>query len=428
MAITTLSANDARADVGLWAMINNTWGRGSMVNGVDFTQTVTFDSATAPDGTVIAFDWGPGPADGRVLSYPEISTGWNPWVERGNRETTARIGDIDSYVITYDTEISGELDNFNTAIDLWLTSAPNGGARTITKEIIITLHEPDPTTFPGAPVYTDPGGYSGPVVVYEDLTNGFHTWDLIGVVGPYGGEAGTLDLAAMLDFLVARGIVSDNDYLGGFEFGNEVYARPGGAQGRMVINELSYVFSGDRTIRGGIADETLRGGHGDDTINGDQGHDRLFGLAGQDRLHGGAGNDILHGGAWNDLLRGDDGHDRLFGGDGIDRLAGHAGNDTLAGGAGNDVLVGGDGVDLFVFAGTGTDRLTDYQAGEVLDLRAYGDLTLAAGPASGSARCWFQDEVRGRWVMVDADGSGLPEARILILGTNLPLAGDLLLL
>jgi Ca2+-binding RTX toxin-like protein len=428
MPTTVLSADWVRADVGLWTMINNVWGRGDMVNGVDFTQSVTFDSATTPDGTVIAFDWGPGPADGRVLSYPELSTGWNPWVELGNRDNTARIGDIDQYLITYDTDISGELANFNTAIDIWLTSTPNGDATTITKEIIITLHEPDPTTFPEAPVYTDPGGYSGPVVVYEDIGNGIHTWDLIGVVGPFGGEAGTIDLAAMLQFLVAEGIISADDYIGGFEFGNEVYARPGGATGQMVINDLSYVFAGDRSIRGGAEDETLRGGTGNDWIIGEAGRDRLLGRAGDDRLGGSAGNDSLHGEAGRDVLRGGDGNDRLYGGDGNDNLGGQAGNDTLAGGAGSDTLVGGAGFDRFVFAGSGSDQVNDYQAGEDIDLRAYGDLTLASGPQAGSSRCWIVDDALGRWIMIDADGTGSAEARVLIRGAVVPQAADLILL
>ena len=45
----------------------------------------------------------------------------------------------------------------------------------------------------------------------------------------------------------------------------------------------------------------------------------------------------------------------------------------LDGGAGRDVLTGGAGRDVFVFAaGGGRDRVTDFGAGDVLDLTGFG--------------------------------------------------------
>ena len=78
------------------------------------------------------------------------------------------------------------------------------------------------------------------------------------------------------------------------------------------------------------------------------------------------GNDIGGGGMGNDIILGGDGNDSLFGGQGEDRLTG---------GLGADFIKGGLGIDTFKYADTkessletGIDRITDFQANEVIDL------------------------------------------------------------
>ncbi|WP_317279148.1 beta strand repeat-containing protein, partial [Kordiimonas aquimaris] len=80
-------------------------------------------------------------------------------------------------------------------------------------------------------------------------------------------------------------------------------------------------------------------------------------------------------------LTGTVGDDSLVGDLGNDTLSGGDGNDTLSGGAGNDQLTGGSGNDTFVFdGGDGDDVITDFAAGDVIDLVATGlqfvDLTI----------------------------------------------------
>ena len=59
----------------------------------------------------------------------------------------------------------------------------------------------------------------------------------------------------------------------------------------------------------------------------------------------------------------------LIGGRGKDSLFGDAGNDTLWGGKGNDTLTGGAGFDTFIYqAGGGTDVITDYTSGDLLQI------------------------------------------------------------
>ena len=68
-------------------------------------------------------------------------------------------------------------------------------------------------------------------------------------------------------------------------------------------------------------------------------------------------------------ITGDDSANSLTGGKGKDILSGGAGNDSLWGGKGNDTLTGGAGSDTFIFrAGGGKDVITDYEAGDMLQI------------------------------------------------------------
>ena len=59
--MATLNGNDQQYTSGDWWARNNVWGRGSLVNGSDFTQSVTLDTSTFPNGTVLQWNWPPGP-------------------------------------------------------------------------------------------------------------------------------------------------------------------------------------------------------------------------------------------------------------------------------------------------------------------------------------------------------------------------------
>ena len=71
-----------------------------------------------------------------------------------------------------------------------------------------------------------------------------------------------------------------------------------------------------------------------------------------------------------DTLVGDAGPNAIYGLAGDDKLDGGGGDDVIDGGTGDDVLTGGAGSDIFVFAtGDGKDVITDFEAGDMLDLR-----------------------------------------------------------
>lgn len=118
-----------------------------------------------------------------------------------------------------------------------------------------------------------------------------------------------------------------------------------------------FIFAGDNndTLIGGAGDDQIYGGGGDDSIDGGDNWDIIYAGDGNDTAEGGEGNDFIEGQAGDDVLDGGTGDDDVRGGDG---------DDTVAGGAGDDTLIGGDGNDTFVYtAGSGSDTITDFNAG-----------------------------------------------------------------
>lgn len=156
------------------------------------------------------------------------------------------------------------------------------------------------------------------------------------------------------------GLSQVRSVLGGLMIADDVTGALTRAQGgfRGVLIENASGGSGDDRIEGNLAANALSGGGG---------ADRILGQGGADRISGGAGEDVLSGGTGGDVLRGGTGEDALWGG---------RGSDSLYGEGGNDVLDGSSGADRFVFAaGGGFDTIRDFGGGDVIDLRAYGDLS-----------------------------------------------------
>lgn len=100
----------------------------------------------------------------------------------------------------------------------------------------------------------------------------------------------------------------------------------------------------------------------------------------------------------------------LYGTQGLDTLDGGVGNDYLRGYAGDDVLTGGTGADRFVFertfADNGTDRITDYIAGEdILDFSLVGfSRSALSQPLSSLIRLDYSAD--GTRLLIDLDGGG----------------------
>lgn len=198
---------------------------------------------------------------------------------------------------------------------------------------------------------------------------------------------------------------------------------------------------GNDTIWGGRGDDDLEGGSGVDFLSGDRGNDYLNGDSGDDSLYGREGRDTLEGEDGSDLLWGGAGADEIIGSVGNDTLVGHKGEDTLTGGAGVDVLTGGIGADVFVWSdggdsglGADSDIVKDFKRGQdLLDLSDIGDGAfnfIGKGTAfSGTGQMeakFFKNATEVRLVL-DIDGDGNADSRILLEGLGTLTASDFIL-
>lgn len=181
------------------------------------------------------------------------------------------------------------------------------------------------------------------------------------------------------------------------------------------------------TITGSSGDNVIEAGAGNDRVNGGAGNDRLIDGAGNDRYDGGSGYDILDYSASANAIsvtngrvtgQGDDRYsnvekvvgtnfaDTFNGGRGVDTFDGGAGNDWFRGYQGSDIFTGGAGNDTFhwresdVVSGRrsqGVDTITDFGAGDILDLSA---IVPGSGSQAAAANVKITDTAAGSMVAV----------------------------
>ncbi|WP_145675644.1 nidogen-like domain-containing protein, partial [Azospirillum brasilense] len=144
----------------------------------------------------------------------------------------------------------------------------------------------------------------------------------------------------------------------------------------------------------------------------------LTGTAADDTLDGDAGADSISGGAGNDLLRGLGGNDNLSGG---------AGDDVLDGGTGRDTLTGGEGNDTFrfdSFGDIGGDVITDFAAGDRIDLSALNVTFIGDGVFTGStfspgpAQVRYRADVASTTLEFDSNGDGIADRTLTLSGAH----------
>lgn len=196
--------------------------------------------------------------------------------------------------------------------------------------------------------------------------------------------------------------------------------------------------SGEDDLRGGAGADVLNGGLDDDLLIGGNGNDRLLGQDGADQLRGGGNNDVLLGGLGEDSLQGGSGADRLQGQQGDDVLRGGGGNDVLIGGGGRDQLVGNGGADEFRYTRPGdsglgqeADRIVDFRPGvDRIGLDTLGDdwtLDIGGRPDGSGPMVGTRENNGHTIVLIDADGDGTTDMRIVLLDATGLGAGDFIL-
>ena len=251
MSTSVLTSSWASYGKGSYWAFNNVWGAGSLVNGVDYTQSISFDSSTFPNGVTMSWNW---PSATSVLSYPEIVYGAQqsqPAPSGVSLPPSTQVANFTNLSAQYSFSISGQTNNFDVGFDLWLTSQPNGGQSSIKDELMVFVHDPWGHVNGASNFGTI--NNSGIYVSYN-WGNSVNNWNFIALVPSADQLSGTISLSDIMKTLVWDGVLTGNEYVSGIELGAEV----GGGSGSLTINNLSYQW---------IANPTINGTAGNDTFN-----------------------------------------------------------------------------------------------------------------------------------------------------------------
>ena len=230
-----LSGANAYAGANGWSMVNNVWNPGNLASS-DYSITSSYLASDLTNHPT--FNWSfPVVTDAvsSVRAYPEISFGPNPLSSVQTPAPGAvfpvQLSALSGLTVNYDVAYQGNKDGFDVAFDIWLTSQPNGGASTITNEVMVWVHKGGITPF---------GDLIG---TYQDGDISAHIYHGTNSGRPYTAvildtdrPAGSLDINDIMQKLEGLGIVSSNEYLASIELGAEVAS----GTGSLTINSLDF--------------------------------------------------------------------------------------------------------------------------------------------------------------------------------------------
>ena len=235
---------------GDFTLVNNPWNSGKLDNGRDYTQSIAFDTDDITSNVLFKWNW---PDVGHVVAYPEIIVGFKPWGQEGTDSLVTRLDQLGQLDVTIDYDISGDTDDFNVAFDIWLSDKALAGNKYITTELMIWTHDGGLRPAGEKVGIYENGDFRAQIWVAEDFGDSSGdsstTWRYIALRATDEITADTIDIAAIIEDLVERGLVDDQDYLNGYEFGAELT----GGRGKLRLNEISHEFSSDGAEDGAVS-------------------------------------------------------------------------------------------------------------------------------------------------------------------------------
>jgi hypothetical protein len=208
-----------------WMFINNTYGRGDLVNGRDFTCGMTARQDSFPEGALIEWDFRDGRGTGIgpfAYGYPALMYGGNSY---GNAFEVAgpwpqKISDCKRLTLDYDVAITGNTNSFNLLIDLYSTEAPDTTDGSATGELsFFPFANPNLPFVPGGEVMAFSFGecwvgIQGKQMCFQPSSGGGTTHRTM--------LAAKIDILELFHVCIGKGWVASHHYLRGAEFGAEI--------------------------------------------------------------------------------------------------------------------------------------------------------------------------------------------------------------
>lgn len=212
------------------------WGANGLVQGRDYTNAIRILPEQFPAGSVITWSWPSKPANG-VYNFLAIDYGnaFNTLVQAPI--PPRRVSDIAELSHSHSLRLDGRLPDFNVLIDFWLTKEA-GNHDVHLFEIEVFLHASDAGSAYAAwasqlGVYTDAGGRVWRVSVDRTRV----TPDILFLPSSDLVD-GTVDLRAMLLWLVEAKVITGQEWFNGFGTGVEVVS----ADGSLTIDSLGVTY------------------------------------------------------------------------------------------------------------------------------------------------------------------------------------------
>jgi chitinase len=239
----TLSGASIELSDGAFILSNNDWGYSCNSSECDQVIILYTDDS-------YGWEWRRDTTNDTDPNYPEVICGTKPWgTQTDDSIFPIQIKDLNSCGSEMDIEYSVTGDNWNFALEFWLTEQkPEGNdvSSSITDEVMIWLGwgathdgvgivEQDVIT-DGVNIY-DYAQYS----IYDNWD--YHQFRI-------SGEQripSTIDLKPFVDYIKDRYNLSDTLWVSGVELGNEYWDY---TEGACTVKSLSYTVNGESVISG----------------------------------------------------------------------------------------------------------------------------------------------------------------------------------
>ena len=227
-------------------------GPSNLVDGVDYSSTITLDPTTFPNG--VEFNWSfPSPSvPNFVYAYPDIKYGDGA---PGGPAAT-QVADFTALNANYSVAISGDTSDFSVAFDLYLTSAP-GNNSTTTDELMVQVHNHGAQQAGNQPYTLSGGGLSNATISVNPNWDAGGTWipagwTFINIQNSVDALTGTINLGNIIKDLIWDGVLTGQEYINDIQLGSEII----GGSGSLTVNNLSYQWDANPTVTLAAGDNT----------------------------------------------------------------------------------------------------------------------------------------------------------------------------
>ena len=208
--------------LGQYLLQNNTWGQGDIAN---FSQCIFTTS-----DSVFGWNWDWPNIGNNVKAYPEIIFGKKPWSSSStNNLLPIALSRVENFEVDFDIQTEAD-GNYNSAFEFWITEDSLSNENGITTEVMIWTSNS----------YLHPAGNQISIVYvdgyfYKMYRADFDNWVYYAFVSEIDNHNGTLKIHDFINYMISTGHLNPNEFLGSFEFGNEIVH----GSGQTIINQYS---------------------------------------------------------------------------------------------------------------------------------------------------------------------------------------------